>query len=162
MVLFSILAFPIRVVISIICIFVFIMERLAEWVAGIKNKTEYIKKGKCKRCGKCCELLGIYIPKPLRKLSRSIAAWHKLAYNFEFHGIDEGWHLYRCNYIKEGGRCGIYWFRFRLCRDFPKPKYFGRPYIYRNCGYYFERRDGRPDFERILREKISSKEIMFK
>lgn len=137
------------------------MELVANWFLGINKKTEYVLKGSCNKCGRCCHLLAVQYPKFFERLPivvNTLIKWHQFRYNFMFRGKEEYHLLYECNWLLEGGRCKIYPFRPRLCREYPKMGFFGHPLRHAECGFYFERRDGKNSFDDILenlrRQKI--------
>jgi len=166
--------FPLRILVFAIGFVDYWFETAADWVVGALSRTEYVREGKCVRCGRCCSLLGIEMPVWAVKrdwLVRILAAWHDSALNFEFQGRAEGMLAYRCRYYREGGDgsaggCGIYRFRHRLCRFFPRRRLFGHLPLHDECGFRFVRREvaekrrelakeGRADFSRLISEKIA-------
>ena len=155
----KIIKFPVRLLVFMIGYFVYVMEAGADWVIGTKSKTEYIRQGKCNRCGRCCRLLALEVPRIFLKwkfLTRLLIAYHSLCLNFQSEGIDGNWLVYRCGYYQEdegAGRCRIYHFRHRLCRFYPTQRLYGHPKLHRECGFKFVRRDGKPSFDDILAEK---------
>lgn len=129
------------------------MERLANWFIGYNGKTEYVMKGRCKKCGKCCNLLAIQYPNFLNRFPRLLNTtikWHQLRYNFLYLNKEGNYLLYQCNYPRPDGTCRIYRFRPRLCREYPRLKLYGRPPTHVSCGFYFVRRDGRVTFDEVL------------
>jgi len=129
------------------------MEIASNWVVGYYRKTEYVRKGKCNKCGVCCDLLGIQYPNFFNYfpwLIRLVTKWHEFRCCFTFLNKDQNYLLYKCNLKRPDGTCGIYHFRPRICRDYPKRKLFGRCWTHFTCGYYFVRRDGQPTFDEAL------------
>lgn len=157
--MFSIVAFPFRVVVFVIAVFFYWMEIGADWFVGFSSKTEYIRKGACKRCGKCCRLLALEGPRFLMN-SKSflgfIVWYHRFCFNFRHEGSEKNWLIYRCGYLSNGERahCLIHSFRHRLCRFYPRQRLYGHPKVHRDCGFRFVRRDGKPTFDEILEEKL--------
>lgn len=157
------------------------METVSDWLVGVMSKTEYIRQGTCKRCGRCCRLLALEMPRFIAKYDRFVGFlgwWHKVLFNFQFQGREGRWLIYRCGYLidchpeatAEGSRgdhgilrsaqndirCRIYPFRHRICRFYPTQRLYGHPKTHPECGFRFVRRDGRPSFDEILDEKKKS------
>jgi Fe-S-cluster containining protein len=90
-----------------------------------------------------------------------VSKWHSVVLNFELTGRDARWLVYRCRYYREkdgNAGCGIYYFRHRLCRFYPTQKLYGHPKLHPNCGFSFVRRDGKPSFDEVLRQKRKNSE----
>jgi len=152
-ILSSTLKVVVRGMFLVVGLFVHYMERLADWFVGYHKKTEYIRKGSCIKCGKCCRLVGISYPRFLNRFPRIVRLlirWHSFRYGFIYEGLDDNMLVYRCRFLKEDGRCKIYHFRPRLCREYPKVGVYGRPRVPMGCGFYFVRRDGAPSFSEAL------------
>lgn len=129
------------------------MEAAANWLIGYNKKTEYIKKGGCRRCGRCCQVLAVQYPiffNRLKGLLKLTIKWQEFRYCFTYLNMEDNYLLYKCNLVGPDGLCGQYWLRPRLCREYPKMGLYGRPHTHRSCGYYFIRRDGRPTFDEAL------------
>lgn len=149
----KILVTVIRVVYLSFGLFFMYMEKAADWTLGFNRKTEYIRKGKCKRCGRCCKLLAVQYPRIFNKWTwfvKQMIRWQEFHYGFMFENREENFILYSCRLLKPDGTCSIYRIRPRLCREYPKVKLFGRPYAFIECGFYFSRRDGKPTFDEAL------------
>lgn len=134
-------------------IFFYWMERAANWVIGYNGKTEYIKKGNCMKCGKCCRLLAIQYPNFFNRIPYAVditVKWHEFRYGFTYYNREGNYLLYSCNHLRSDNRCGLYFFRPRLCREYPKVKLYGKPVHHFGCGFYYSRRDGRPTFDEAL------------
>ncbi|MFH1654698.1 MAG: YkgJ family cysteine cluster protein [Pseudomonadota bacterium] len=119
-------------------------EAAADWVASASNTTEYVRSGKCLRCGRCCRLLALQVPDYVERhrfLLKAAKWWHDKVLNFEIQGEWKGWLAYRCrNFNEEKKGCGIYHFRHKLCRFYPRPDQFGHPNVHKECGYKFKLR----------------------
>jgi len=146
--LLGVMLFPLRFAVFFVGWLAYWMEIISDYIVGTLGKTEYVRQGKCKRCGKCCRLLALILPKSLAKrnsIVRVIIIWHRLAMNFHYVGKEDGWLMYRCGYYKEScdgtGGCSIYPFRHRLCRFFPKQGLYGHPSLHEDCGFKFVRRE---------------------
>jgi Fe-S-cluster containining protein len=168
----SLLLLPFRAVFFAVGFVAYWMEIGADWVIGVRAKTEYVREGSCNRCGRCCRLLALILPKGVDKSNiavRVARAWHRLMMNFRFIGVEEGWLVYRCGYYRDGddkrhGRCSIYPMRHRLCRFFPRQMLYGHPSLHKDCGFRFVKRsaiekramvkgEGRATFEEVLADK---------
>lgn len=151
-----IIKLPLRIVNAIVAWWWYWMEISADWLVSGIFKKEYIRKGKCNRCGKCCRLLALEMPARVAKrdwLVRCIGAFHSAVLNFELVGVDRRWLIYRCRYFDDSGvpRCRIHPFRHRLCRFYPHNRNRGHPKLYPECGFFFVRRDGKRSFDEVLR-----------
>ena len=143
----SIALFPLRSAAFAIGLYAYWMETAADFVIGASSTTEYVREGSCLRCGKCCRLLAVEMPKFMAKrpwMAKLAMVWHDLAFNFEPKGVTDRFLVYRCRYFKEdkgGPRCSIYPFRHRLCRFFPKQRIYGKYELGDDCGFKFVKRD---------------------
>ena len=174
----AILATPIRAVVFLVGFASFWMEVASDWLVGARAKTEYVREGSCRRCGRCCRCLALVMPKGVSSrdwLVRFCVWWHGFAMNFRYvaeesdcgespDGERRSWLIYRCGYYKDGedgGGCSIYPFRHRLCRFFPRQKLYGRPSLHEDCGFKFVKREvlckrkmqreaGVPPFDELL------------
>lgn len=97
------------------------------------------RKGKCKRCGKCCETITIFTSKKmikliwLRKLLMSYSFKH-----YRYIGIDEvGDMLFECKYLKNK-KCTEYKKRPLTCSQYPTQRTYLHNHMITDCGYYFE------------------------
>ncbi len=162
---------PLRIAAFAVGFFFYWMETGADWIIGVPNKTEFVRTGACKRCGRCCRLLALEMPMAIAKRDRLVdflSWWHKVLFNFQFKGRDGKWLIYRCGYFADGERpgCRIYRFRHRLCRFYPKQPLYGHPKTHADCGFKFVRRDtrlprlaashggqGKPTFDEVLEQK---------
>jgi len=153
---------PIRVLVFLIGWLFYFLETSADWIIGVRGKTEYIRNGACNRCGRCCRLLALEVRETWLKrkwLKTILILIHSVFFNFEYQGQEKNWVVYRCRYLIDGEepRCQIYYFRHRICRFFPHADLFGHPKLHNDCGFWFKRRDGKPTFDEIL--KIKKQEI---
>lgn len=163
----GILCLPLRVLVFAIGWFAWWMESAADWLVGARAATEYVREGKCNRCGRCCRLLALELPRSFLKhplLVRFFAAWHRAAMNFEPRGQADTMLVYRCRYYREdekGRGCSIYPFRHRLCRFFPRQALYGHPELAAECGFRFVKREvlrrrkdrSKPSFADLLQQK---------
>ncbi len=174
----AILLLPLRVVVFVVGFTAAWMEVAADWLVGARGRTEYVRQGACKRCGRCCQCLALIMPEGMVRRSwlvRLASAWHGWAMNFHFIGEEQGWLVYSCRYYREPGErgparhaslawflgkgsrgeaggCTIYPFRHRLCRFFPRQKLYGHPPVHPDCGFSFVRRD-------VLERRSAAKQV---
>lgn len=100
--------------------------------------------GACQRRGACCTQIVAHIPRRLAArpwLLRAFVAMHRWVHNF--HVVGRGPNeevIFRCHYLTDGGKCGIYRFRPRLCRTYPLLPFFKPPQVLPGCGYRIKRR----------------------
>ena len=140
----ALLLVPVRVVIFAIGWCDYHLEITADWLVGARALTEYVRRGKCVRCGRCCRLLGIQMPEWVAKkrwLVRMLKVWHSAGLNFEYQGEAGNMLAYRCRYYRDGEGCSIYPIRHRLCRFFPKQHLYGKYELGDDCGFKFIKRD---------------------
>lgn len=157
----AILQFPIRAVAFAIGFFFYCMEKAADWIIGVPNKTQYVRTGSCKRCGRCCRLLALEMPNWIAKNDTMVglfSCFHRYVLNFHYEGREGRYLVYSCGYLEDGDRpsCRIYHFRHRLCRFYPRQRLYDHPKTHPDCGFKFVRRDGKPTFDEILDEKRKS------
>jgi Fe-S-cluster containining protein len=120
-------------------------------------KPEYERKGGCKQTGMCCEQLGVGVPPSFLKrewLTRYLIWWHSFRYNFEYLEQYENAIIYRCRYLTEDKKCGIYKLRPRLCREYPKTLLWGYMKVYKGCGFRFVKR-GAKEFSEVLDQQMT-------
>ena len=112
-------------------------------LSGIASKlfpSEYRIEGTCKKRGVCCHQIAIHLSKEFWKidqLRRWSQKYYEFVYNFRLirEESDMNVQVFRCNYVKTDGQCGIYSKRPAICRNYPQPRYFGRPTFLPGCGY---------------------------
>ncbi len=151
----KVLVFPLRAINALIGWWWYGMEIAADWIVQLFVKSEYVRTGRCNRCGTCCQLLAIEMPRWLARrdlLVWLVSRWHQAVLNFDLKGVDDRWLVYSCRYYDEQRRgCRIHRFRHRLCRYYPRQRLYGHPKLHPGCGFSFVRRDGKPSFDEVLR-----------
>lgn len=157
----TIIFFPLRLLTFSIGLFFYWMEVASDWIIGARGKTEYLRVGSCRRCGRCCRHLALEMPALLSRsdwFASLLSLLHRLLFNFQYEGKLDKWLVYRCGYFRDDPHpgCRIYRFRHRLCRFYPYQRLYGHPKTHPECGFKFLRRDGRPTFDDVLDEKIRS------
>lgn len=133
---------------TLIQILFYIWERCSDLVdlinhklSGLLVEPEYIRTGQCKMTGQCCRAIGIEFPASWAthpRLISALARWHSLRYNFELVGRDENLMVYECRYLRSDNRCGIQYFKPKLCRDFPSKPWRGQIRLHKGCGYHYQ------------------------
>ncbi|NQT29407.1 MAG: hypothetical protein HQ596_02430 [Candidatus Saganbacteria bacterium] len=103
-------------------------------------RTHWVLEGKCKQCGKCCE--EIYLKITPRQLSSKLFAklaiwWITWLFDFILLKVDYDNHylIFTCKHRKPDGRCGNYFWRPNVCRNYPLVDYFDEPKVLPGCGY---------------------------
>ncbi|MFC1595780.1 YkgJ family cysteine cluster protein [Candidatus Margulisiibacteriota bacterium] len=121
----------------------------ARFMDKLLFKTRYKLCGSCVQCGKCCEVLGILdteLKKRNKYLTKLVIAFYENVYNLKLLGFNEPESilLFTCKKLnRKEGKCGDYFNRPALCRNYPFVRYFEKPDIFPQCGYWVELRDKR-------------------
>jgi len=140
----DIIRIPVRFLVFLIGLLFYVMESSADWLIGSRRRTEYVRVGKCKQCGRCCRCLGLVMPERISKrnwMVRVANFWHTFAMNFNYLAEDEHWLVYRCGYYDDEAGCTFYPFRHRICRFYPRQKLYGYPSTHDDCGFKFVKRE---------------------
>lgn len=108
-------------------------------------KTRWQLEGQCKRCGICCQEIYLKItPRQLSsKLFTNLAIkWISWVFDFILIKIDyENYYLvWTCKHKLVDGRCGNYFWRPSVCRNYPLVDYFDEPKFIPGCGYSARKR----------------------
>ena len=102
-------------------------------------RPRYVLRGRCQKRGLCCRNIVALPPAPMRRrpaLMRLFAQFHRLMHNFRVVArTDDGGLIFACGHLRSDGRCGIYRYRPRLCRNYPVLPFFGPPMLLPGCGY---------------------------
>ena len=111
---------------------------------GLFNKTGFIKKGSCKKCGTCCrnitfKVANKYITE-IYEFER-LKQWQPRYNHFYISGEEEdGTLLFACNSLDEDNLCRDYIMRSLFCRLYPiissKMIAKGQETL-DDCGYYY-------------------------
>lgn len=103
-------------------------------------KNIWVLAGKCRQCGTCCQ--EIYMKITPRQLSSKLFAnlaiwWTAWLFDFILLKIDyENYYLvFTCKHIRTDGRCGNYFWRPNICRNYPLVDYFDEPKMLPDCGF---------------------------
>lgn len=109
-------------------------------------KTRYKRVGSCKKCGQCCEVVGVKVNDYIVRysiLAKLIIVFYEKVNNFSFEEYHqkENYLLFSCNnFNKEERKCNIYSRRPGLCRNYPYVRYFDEPVFMTDCNYSAELR----------------------
>lgn len=100
---------------------------------------KYEIEGQCKKRGVCCQQIALYLAPAFWKYSllKGLArTWYEFVYNFTCIGESKENKvvIFKCNYLK-GTKCGIYWRRPAICRNYPLVRFFDKPSFLPGCGY---------------------------
>jgi hypothetical protein len=103
-------------------------------------KTRWVLEGKCKQCGNCCR--EIYLKMTPRQASSQFftglaVKWICWIFDFIFLGIDYENHylIFTCRHRLPDGKCGNYFWRPNICRNYPLVDYFEEPKLLPGCGF---------------------------
>ncbi|HTY13314.1 MAG TPA: YkgJ family cysteine cluster protein [Candidatus Omnitrophota bacterium] len=102
--------------------------------------TNWERTGKCKICGNCCkEILLKATPRQINSpLFANIAVrWISWLFDFILIRVDRenNYLAFTCKHITPSGKCGNYFWRPSVCRNYPLLDYFDEPKFLPNCGY---------------------------
>lgn len=140
--------FLIQVIRALLRLILDVDDVLTLWISKL-FKTEYVMVGSCKQRGVCCENIGVGLTPSLWRFERVrqlISRWYCFVYNFSEVGRnpDQRTLIFRCHYLKDR-LCSVYKTRPFFCRNYPRPRFFGKPTVLPGCGYsYRKRMDGLP------------------
>ena len=123
----------------IIC-FILLDNFLTRFPGKLLFRTKWILAGECRQCGECCKEIYLKInPKQLgSKLFTTLAIkWISWIFDFILLKIDYENHylIFTCKHRKPDGRCGNYFWRPSICRNYPLVDYFDKPKLLPGCGY---------------------------
>lgn len=103
--------------------------------------SRYRLEGSCNKCGQCCREIYLKMTRAqfLSPLFTAVAVkWISWLFDFEFLRVDRevGDLVFRCRNQLADGRCGNYFWRPNICRNYPLVDYFEEPKLLPDCGYY--------------------------
>lgn len=124
--------------------FIMLFVLLDNWLTNLPKKylfkTRWIRIGKCQKCGQCCK--EIYLKIEPRQLGSALftklaVAWISWLFDFNLLRIDRENHylVFNCRQQLADGRCGNYFWRPSVCRNYPLVDYFDEPKFIPGCGY---------------------------
>jgi Fe-S-cluster containining protein len=103
-------------------------------------KTRWKLEGQCRQCGNCCR--EIYLKATPRQMAsrfflRLAVAWICWLFDFILLRIEsESCYLvFTCRHRLPDGRCGNYFWRPNVCRNYPLVDYFDEPKVLPGCGF---------------------------
>jgi Fe-S-cluster containining protein len=64
--------------------------------------------------------------------------WISWLFDFKLLGIDRerGYLAFTCKHLQSNGKCGNYFWRPNICRNYPLTDYFEKPVFLPGCGFY--------------------------
>ena len=102
--------------------------------------TRWKIEGKCRQCGSCCREIYLKMtPGQMKsKLFTAISIrWISWLFDFDLLRIDyEHYYLvFNCRHLTSEGKCGNYFWRPNICRNYPLVDYFEEPTFLPGCGF---------------------------
>jgi hypothetical protein len=103
-------------------------------------QTRWRLDGKCKKCGSCCQEIYLKIT-PRQHASKFFTglAVKWISWLFDFILLradpDNYYLIFTCKHRQADGRCGNYFWRPSVCRNYPLLDYFDEPKTLPGCGY---------------------------
>jgi hypothetical protein len=127
-------------------VFVLLDNFLTNSIKKALFKSKWVLTGKCKQCGNCCKEIYLKIdPGQLgSKLFSTLAIkWITWLFDFILLRIDyENYYLvFTCKHIRADGKCGNYFWRPNICRNYPLVDYFEEPKLLPGCGFSAKQRN---------------------
>jgi len=129
----------------------FDFSKKSEFFHTLRNN--FVRKGKCKMCGKCCRNITFSIKEDFVTTEKQFEQLKKLDkkyHNFYISDVDEkGTLLFTCKALGDDNKCGSYFLRSQYCRSYPKissKKAYNGLEPLDNCGFYFEPKKEFKDF----------------
>jgi hypothetical protein len=103
-------------------------------------RSRWVLEGKCRQCGNCCKEIYLRIsPRQLgsRLFTRLAIAWITRVFDFILLRIDREHHylVFTCKHCLPDGKCGNYFWRPSVCRNYPLVDYFDEPSLLPGCGF---------------------------
>ena len=103
-------------------------------------KTRWALAGTCQQCGSCCRQIVLTMtPAQIKsRLFTDISVrWISWLFGFELIRIDEEnlSLIFSCRHLTKENKCGNYFWRPNVCRNYPLVDYFEEPKLLPNCGY---------------------------
>jgi len=102
--------------------------------------TKWVLTGKCRQCGTCCrEIYLTMTPAQTRsELFTSVSIrWISWLFDFILLRIDHENNalVFTCRNLTPEGKCGNYFWRPNICRNYPLVDYFEEPKFLPGCGF---------------------------
>jgi len=124
----------------LILLFILLDNFLTNFPKKLFFRTRWVLEGKCRQCGNCCR--EIYLKATPRQLSSKFfadlaIAWISWIFDFILLRIDYDNHylIFTCKHRRSDGKCGNYFWRPNICRNYPLVDYFEEPKMLPDCGF---------------------------
>lgn len=103
-------------------------------------KTRWVLEGNCKQCGTCCKEIYLKItPRQLSSKFFTALAIKWISWIFDFILLrvdyDNYYLIFTCKHRQPDGRCGNYFWRPNICRNYPLVDYFDEPKVLPGCSF---------------------------
>jgi len=123
-----------------VIVFVLLDNFLTNFPKKVFFKSYWKLEGKCKQCGNCCkEILLKMTPRQISsKFFTNLAIrWITWLFDFILLRVDyeNGYLAFTCKHVSSDGKCGNYFWRPSVCRNYPLVDYFKQPCVLPGCGY---------------------------
>jgi hypothetical protein len=123
--------------------FIMIFVLLDNWLTGSAKKlfpTLWERAGKCNQCGVCCEEIYLKMtPAQMKSPFFTNLAIRWISWLFDFILIrtepEHNYLVFTCKHLTAEGKCGNYFWRPNVCRNFPLLDYFDEPKFIPGCGF---------------------------
>ena len=103
-------------------------------------KTNWKVGGECKQCGVCCQ--EIFLKMTPRQISSKFftdlaTRWTSWLFDFILLRVDHEYNylVFTCHHLRPDGKCGNYFWRPSICRNYPLVDYFAKPKLLPDCGF---------------------------
>ncbi|MBU0687285.1 MAG: YkgJ family cysteine cluster protein [Candidatus Margulisbacteria bacterium] len=134
-----------KIIKRFIMLFVILDNFILNSLKKLFFKTNWVLGGKCKQCGSCCKRILLKMTRKqiespfFTKLSIKWITW---LFDFILLDIDRNNHYlaFTCKHLKPDGKCGNYFWRPNICRNYPLVDYFEEPKLLPECGFKAELR----------------------
>lgn len=132
------------------CLFKCFSEKVAEiydnfnrLIAYYVLKKQYMRRGVCKSCGKCCESIYVRHSGGVIKTEEEFERLQSTHFFYGYLNIidkNEQGLVFECTKLdKNTGRCTAYSSRAHICRKYPQEEMFNLGgELGEECGFYFE------------------------
>jgi Fe-S-cluster containining protein len=102
--------------------------------------TRWTLEGQCRQCGNCCREIYLKMtPSQMKsRLFTNISIrWISWLFDFNLLRIDHEHHylVFNCKHLTPEGKCGNYFWRPNICRNYPLVDYFEEPKFLPGCGF---------------------------
>jgi len=103
-------------------------------------RTRWVLTGRCRQCGNCCKEIYLKMT-PNQMKSRFFTnisvRWISWLFDFNLLRIDRehDYLVFNCKHLTPEGKCGNYFWRPNICRNYPLVDYFEEPKFLPGCGY---------------------------